>query len=161
VQHIRKSRLTPRSIVGLAFAGAVVALSIGSTVAAAGATVTSGPIHAFATSTDPGITGEAMMVRTADGKTIVSVRVEGLLPNTEYHAHVHKQACDNGLADGHYRFDPEGPAAPPNEIWPDFTTNADGIGIGRAVVDATAGPAAMSVVVHTAAGAKIACADLR
>lgn len=49
---------------------------------------------------------------------------------------------------------------PPNEIWPEFTTNADGIGNGNARVDMTAGPDAVSIVVHDADLAKIACADL-
>jgi len=125
-----------------------------------GATVTAGDIHAFATSIDPAITGHARMVRTADGKTIVTVHVEGLLPDTEYGSHVHKQACADGNAGTHYRFDPTGPALPPNEIWPEFTTNAAGVGNGRAVVDATAGPTAIAVVIHAPGGAKIACADL-
>ena len=97
------------------------------------------------------------MIRTADGKTM---HVEGLLPNTAYGSHVHQQACADGDADGHYKFDPTGPAAPPNEIWPGFTTNAAGVGNGNATVYETAGAAAVSVVVHAPGGAKIACADL-
>jgi Cu-Zn family superoxide dismutase len=100
------------------------------------------------------------MIRTAAGATIVVLHVEGLAPDTTYGAHVHKQACADGDADGHYRFDPTGPATPPNEIWPGFTTNDAGIGDGRAMVDRTAGPSAVSVVVHAPSGAKIACADL-
>ena len=125
-----------------------------------GASVTEGSIHAFATSTDPGIVGRATMVRTADGRTIVVVHVSGLAPDTRYGSHVHLQACASGNAGGHYRFDPAGPATPPNEIHLDFTTNAAGIGLGRAVVDATAGPTAVAVVVHAPGGSKIACADL-
>jgi hypothetical protein len=100
------------------------------------------------------------MVRTADGKTIVSVHVSGLLGNVAYGSHVHKAACNDGAADGHYRFDPNGPADAQNEIWPSFTTNEDGVGNGRAVKDRTAEPSAMSVVVHAPGGAKIGCADL-
>jgi hypothetical protein len=129
-------------------------------VAGSHTTVADGAFHAFATGTGLDISGRAQMVRTADGKTIVSVHVEGLSPNTTYGSHVHQQACAVGEADGHYRFDPSGPATPPNEIWPGFTTNGAGIGNGRAVVQAIAGSAAKSVVVHAPGGAKIACADL-
>jgi len=70
-------------------------------------------------------------------------------------------ACGVGEADGHYRFDPTGPAAPPNEIWPGpLTTTPAGVGNGFTVADGTAGPEAVSVVVHAPGGAKIACADL-
>ena len=129
-------------------------------VAGSHTTVADGAFHAFATGTGLDISGRAQMVRTADGKTIVRVHVEGLAPHTTYGSHVHKQACADGEADGHYRFDPSGPATPPNEIWPGFTTNAAGIGNGRDVVQAIAGAAAKSVVVHAPGGAKIACADL-
>jgi len=151
-----------RILRGLGVVPVLAALSVvaGAPVQADGATVTSGDIGAFATSSDRAITGHATMVRTGDGKTIVSVHVEGLLPNTEYGSHVHKQACSDGNAGTHYRFDPAGAALPPNEIWPEFTTNAAGIGNGRAVVDATAGPTAVAVVIHAPGGAKIACADL-
>jgi hypothetical protein len=122
--------------------------------------VTQGEVHAFATGASLDITGDARMIRTADGKTIVIVHVEGLAPDTAYGSHVHQQACANGEADGHYKFDPAGPATPPNEIWPAFTTNAAGIGNGYASVDGTAGSNAVSVVVHAPGGAKIGCADL-
>ncbi len=129
-------------------------------VLAANATVTRGDLAAFATAAGQALSGRAQMVRTADGKTTVSIRVEGLLPNTAYASHVHAAACAVGDANGHYTFDPAGPALPPNEIWPSFTTNAFGIGNGNATVDATAGAGAVSVVVHAPGGAKIACADL-
>ena len=129
-------------------------------VIAGGATVTRGEISPFATGVGQPITGRAQMVRTADAKTIVSVHVEGLLPNTAYGSHVHQLPCGTSDADGHYKNDPAGPAAPPNEIWPGFTTNDDGIGNGNAIVGWTAGVTAVSVVVHAPGGAKIACADL-
>jgi len=136
--------------------------------ARANAQVTRGTLHPFAAAlTDPALAaeygdlgGHAQMVRTADGKTIVSVHVAGLLGNVAYPSHVHKAACADGAADGHYKFDPSGPADNHNEIWLSFTTGPDGVGNGSSIADRTAGPAAMSVVVHTPGGAKIGCADL-
>lgn len=144
-----------------ALAAALLAIALVPAVAADGALVTRGDMHAFAAGTGLDITGRAQMVRTADGKTIVTVHVTGLAPDTTYGAHVHQQACGVGDADGHYRFDPTGPGVPPNEIWPGFTTNTAGIGNGKATVDRTAGPTAVSVVIHAPGGLKIACADLR
>src|SRR3990172_5140601 len=125
-------------------------------VLADSASVTRGDINAFATGAGLPLDGQAQMVRTADGKTIVTVHVAGLAPNTSYGAHVHQAACRIGDADGHYKFDPAGPAAPPNEIWPAFTTNVAGVGSGIAVADRSAGPTAVSVVIHAPGGAKIA-----
>jgi hypothetical protein len=155
-RYSRKAIVGTSAVVGLA----LMLLAVASSVAAAGATVTRGEFGAFAAGAGLPLSGHAQMVRTADGKTIVSVHVEGLAGGTTYGSHVHQQACANGDADGHYKFDPAGPATPPNEIWPGFTTNAAGIGNGYASVDATAGSAAVSVVVHAPGGAKIACADL-
>jgi hypothetical protein len=141
-------------------AGCLAALTVLG-VDAAGATVTRGDVHSFAAGAGLDISGRAQMVRTADGKTIVTIHVEGLAANTTYGSHVHKQACSDGEADGHYRFDPVGLALPPNEIWPGpVTTNDAGIGNGYVAADGTAGPSAASVVVHAPGGAKIACADL-
>jgi hypothetical protein len=140
--------------------GALAAAAFAPTVLAAGATVTRGDFAAFAAGTGLSITGRAQMVRTADGRTTVSVHVEGLAADTTYGSHVHAAACAIGDADGHYKFDPVGAASPPNEIWPGFTTNDAGVGNGNATVDRTAGATAVSVVVHAPGGAKIACADL-
>ena len=140
-------------------AGLSLAVSMASIVLADGAQVTRGDVHTFAAGTGA-ITGRAQMVRTADGKTIVSLHVEGLDASTTYGSHVHKQACAAGDADGHYKFDPAGAAAPPNEIWLGFTTNAAGVGNSDTTAYAIAGPTAISVVIHAPGGAKIACADL-
>jgi len=138
-----------------------VVLAFAPAALADGSTVTRGAFGAFAAGAGQSITGRAQMVRTADGKTIVTVHVEGLAPNTTYASHVHKQACADGEADGHYRFDPAGAATPPNEIWPGpFTTDGDGVGNANTIASGTAGSAAVSVVVHAPGGAKIACADL-
>jgi hypothetical protein len=140
---------------------AALAISIGlapSTLAAA--QVTRGNFHAFNGSTLP-IAGNATMIRTADGRTIVTIQVTGLVAGDTYASHVHAAACDAGLANGHYKFDPAGATTPPNEIWPGpFTANAAGNGNGFTVADGTAGPSAVSVVIHGTGGAKIGCADL-
>jgi hypothetical protein len=147
---------------GFHIAGAVaLVVMLAPSVLARGATVTRGDFSAFATGVGLPISGHAQMLRTPDGKTIVTVHVQGLAPSTTYGSHVHASACDDGFADGHYKFDPAGPAAPPNELWPGFTTNPAGIGSGSYTAFATAGATAVSVVVHAPGGAKIACADLR
>jgi hypothetical protein len=154
-----RSRLRGRRIAALA-AGASLVLAFVPSALAGGAVVTRGDIQAFATGSGLPISGRAQMVRTADGKTTVSVHVEGLAPDTTYGSHVHQLPCGTSEADGHYKNDPAGPATPPNEIWPGFTTNGGGVGNGNATVDWTAGQTAVSVVVHAPGGAKIACADL-
>jgi hypothetical protein len=141
-------------------AAASLALVLAPSVLALGGPVTRGDIQAFAAGTGMAISGRAQMLRTPDGKTIVSVHVEGLAANTTYGSHVHQLPCGTSDADGHYKHDPAGPATPPNEIWPGFTTNDAGVGNGNATVDWTAGATAVSVVVHAPGGAKIACADL-
>jgi hypothetical protein len=141
-------------------ATAVIAIAFAPNVAAGGAVVTRGEFAAFNGSALP-ISGGATMVRIADGRTYVSIRVTGLDADTTYASHVHAQACDNGLAGGHYKFDPAGATTPPNEIWPGpFTTNAAGAGSSDTMAAGTAGGGAVSVVIHAPGGAKIACADL-
>ncbi len=152
---------TRRAVLALVLGAAFVAAIAGTAGSSTGAVVTSGRFHAFAAGAGMDISGRAQMVRTADGRTIVAIQVQGLNPDTTYGSHVHAAACAVGDADGHYKFDPAGPPAPPNEIWPGpFTTNPAGIGNGLTIADGTAGPTAVSVVVHAPGGAKIACADL-
>ena len=140
--------------------GAAAVLLIAGPAAGTGAEVTRGSFHAFATGAGMDIGGHAVMVRTGDGRTFVSVHLTGLSADTTYGAHVHKAACAVGDADGHYQFVPGGGANDVNEIWPGFTTNANGVGNGNARNEGIAAPAAVSVVVHAPGGAKIACADL-
>lgn len=136
-------------------------------VSAQGAEVTKGFLESFAAGsghTDYGdVDGKATMIRTPSGKTIVVVTARGLTPGETYGSHVHKQACDNGDAGGHYSFGfaVPGGALDGSEIWPGpFTANAAGHAVGWTVVGATAEADAMSVVIHAPGGAKIACADL-
>ncbi len=153
----------------LATAGLALALALATGGAAApamgapGATVTAGEVHPFAVGAGLDLGGRAHMVRTADGRTVVSLHVTGLTPGATYAAHVHAAPCAVGEADGHYMHDPAGPVTPPNEIWPGpLTANPAGVAHGRTVADLTAGPSAVSVVVHRPGPTpnKIACADL-
>ena len=77
---------------------------------------------------------------------------------------MHKLACSDHDADGHYKFPapvPGGDSPTSDEIWPGpVTANPGGIAHGATMVGAVAGPDAVSVVVHDPSGAKIACADL-
>lgn len=159
---MRQTRRFPRARRRLATtaAGLGIAMLLAPSVMAGGATVTRGEFSAFAAGAGMAITGRAQLIRTPDGKTIVSVHVEGLSPNTAYPSHVHQLPCGTSDADGHYKHDPAGPATPPNEIWPAFTTNDAGVGNGNATADWVARATAVSVVVHAPGGAKIACADL-
>ncbi|NHC46334.1 superoxide dismutase family protein [Motilibacter aurantiacus] len=114
------------------------------------------------------------------GGTEVVLRVRGLLPDREYGAHVHVNACGaTGAAAGpHYQYvvDPVQPsvdpayANPENEIWLDFTTDARGNAVARAEVDwqFPANRRAGSVVIHAEhtstepgmagmAGARVGC----
>ncbi|MGH8913789.1 MAG: hypothetical protein ACRDZM_04645 [Acidimicrobiia bacterium] len=136
-------------------------------LSALGGEVTKGSFQSFAVGAGHAeygdVGGKATMVRTASGATIVEVNATGLTPGETYGSHVHKQACANGDAGGHYSFGfpVPGGALDESEIWPGpFTANAAGHVVGKAVVDATAGSTAVSVVIHAPGGAKIACADL-
>jgi hypothetical protein len=136
-------------------------------ISAQGAKVTMGSFEPFAAGAGHDIYGDiagnARMIRTATGTTTVVVNVIGLAPGETYGSHVHNQSCATGDAGGHYSFGyvVPGGALDGSEIWPGpFTANAAGNAVGLTVVGATAGPTAVSVVIHAPGGAKIACADL-
>lgn len=120
------------------------------------------------------ISGVASLRRTKHS-TYGRVMVRGLTPDVVFAAHVHSQACSDNMAGGHYRDDPNGAAAPPNELWLSSSTNpTDGIlanshGVARGTGSApwVARRDAVSIVIHfilpggnTSGGTKIACADL-
>jgi hypothetical protein len=122
------------------------------------------------------IEGFAQITRT-DAGTEVKVVVRGLEPATTYAAHSHDAPCSAASpGGGHYKNDPAGPSAPPNELWlssrddptAGIRSNFGGVAHGRGSADWVARPEAQSVVIHyippggtTAGGPKIACADLR
>jgi hypothetical protein len=154
--------------IGAVAAGAVLAITVASAGSTTGAQVTQGAVVPFAAGASLDIGGHAQMVRRPSGTTVVELHVDGLRPGGSYASHVHKQACADGEADGH--FQQSGPAAgitPPNEIWPGngpWTANPAGNGDVRTTAPYVAGAAAVSVVVHDlslpSTANKVACADL-
>jgi hypothetical protein len=109
------------------------------------------------------ISGQALLVRTGEDETKVSVQVVGLLEETEYPVHVHNLPCEF-LAGTHYKFDPaETDTVEANEVWPMFETDAAGVGMAEVTVDHWLRGDAMAVVVHDPevdGNPKMACADL-
>ena len=155
------------AVAAVATAGTVAAVIAAAPSGADSATVTRGEFAPFSIGTGLPISGRAQMVRTADGKTIVSVHLQGLEAGATYPVHVHAGDCaTNAGGGGHYFFAaavPGGAGPASNEIWPGpVTATNGGTASGNATVDATAGASAMSVVVHRAGAVpnKIACADL-
>jgi hypothetical protein len=97
------------------------------------------------------LAGEATLER-ADGGTIVSLRVTGLEPSTEYVAHLHSGSCDEtDPGDPHFKFDPKGSDEPPNEIHLEFSSKADGAAKAKAASkrEVPLGEAG-SIVIHEA-----------
>jgi hypothetical protein len=121
------------------------------------------------------ISGSAKLKLSRHG-TVVKVVVRGLVPGRTYAAHLHSGACSDANPGGvHYKNDPAGPSAPPNELWlsstedptAGITANEEGVARGRGSADWVAKSNTLSVVIHnipaggnTAGGPKIACADL-
>ncbi|MEO3810823.1 superoxide dismutase family protein [Sphaerisporangium sp. B11E5] len=115
----------------------------------------------------------------ADGRMQVMLRTRGLVPNRQYGAHAHTNQCGARGDDAgpHYQHmkDPKSPSTDPkyanprNEIWLDFTTDAQGNGVAKAVQAwRFTDRQAKSVVIHAEhthtgaghagqAGARLAC----
>jgi hypothetical protein len=117
----------------------------------------------------PKIGGRAFMVVTTRSTT-TSVDATGLDGKATYIAHVHSQPCATNEGGPHFKFDPNGPSMPPNEIWMTPIKVDAGEGTATTTSKGSAGREANSVVIHLkrAAGAladeanppKLACADL-
>ena len=136
MNHVSTTARTRRMLLAALLGAALVAAFARTALSSSGAVVTSGTFHEFASGAGMDISGRAQMVRTAEGRTIVAIQVRGLNPNTTYASHVHAATCGVGDADGHFKFDPAGPPAPPNEIWPGpFSTNPAGIGNGFTIAE--------------------------
>ena len=105
------------------------------------------------------MTGTADIARS-DAGTTVTLQVSGLIAGEDYISHLHDGPCSD-LGGDHYRFDPGGSEFPPNEIHLAFTADGDGNGFMTAENEMTAGPEAISIVVHPAEllDNKIACAE--
>lgn len=133
----------------------------GSAAAGAGQ-VASGDLKTYAAGLERGyqISGKAILLRTADGRTLAKVQAWGLASQTTYPVHVHNAPCAVNNGGGHYQHEVGGAVDSINEIWPGITSNVAGHGVGHAANDFTARPEAQAVVIHDTDGARIACADL-
>jgi Cu-Zn family superoxide dismutase len=156
----------------------VAGLGLLAPAAQASTTVSRGRFHTLAAGSAMGldIRGSALLIRSPDGTTRAIVVVRGLQPGVTYASHVHNMPCSApNPGGGHYKNDPSGPSAPPNELWLSSTAdptagiraNRGGVAIGRGEAPWVARPDARSIVIHaippggtTAGGPKIACADL-
>lgn len=130
----------------------------------------------------PGATASVTAMES-DGSTTVTLEVAGLQPDRAYGAHAHAQPCGPTGADAGPHFqheqDPQSPsvdpafANPENEIWLDFSTDAQGAATTTSTVDWTfpEDRRASSVIIHemptkTAAGEagvagdRLACIDV-
>ncbi|ALE75222.1 superoxide dismutase [Pseudonocardia sp. EC080610-09] len=120
-----------------------------------------GPAYTYDTALVPA--GATLEVSSGNdgGSTTTTLRVSGLVPNRAYGSHAHTMPCgpDAGDAAGpHYQLsqDPVTPsvdpayANPQNEIWLDFTTDAEGNAEATSTVPWTFPDdrRAASVVVH-------------
>lgn len=108
------------------------------------------------------ILGSGKLERKANGTTVASVALSGLLPNTAYTGHVHDRPCHISGGGGHYKLDYSNAlAVESNEIWIRVTTDASGSGSGSTMSQAIARPEAQSIVIHDPTdGGRIACMDL-
>lgn len=98
-------------------------------------------------------------VATPQGRTIVTLTVTGMQPDETYGAHAHTAGCALDVKGaGHWQKVPlpadvansPAHANPQNEIWLDLTTDAEGNGSAKAVVDWQFRPAEAprSVIIH-------------
>lgn len=110
------------------------------------------------------ITGHAVMVRVPrTDSTKVIVIAKGLDPHRPYKVHVHNASCDAVPAGGgHYQHQVGGDVDAINEIWPVFTTDGGGVGVGWAVHRHVARADAQAVVIHWPedSSVRLACLDL-
>ena len=123
----------------------------------------------------PDVRGTAQVIRS-ETHTFVEVLVTGLEPGVVYDAHLHEGTCADPTSP-HYKNDPAGPAAPPNELWPSsdpadptagLIADETGVARGFGVADWVARPTARAIWIHEPpadptdphAHARIGCADL-
>lgn len=107
------------------------------------------------------ITGRATLKITSEGMSSAKVMIRGLASDTAYSAHVHNKSCSEGGGAHYLQTVVDGDVAE-NGLFPYFTTNTNGYGVGMAEQNFVVRADARSVVVHEpGTGARIACADLR
>ena len=166
---------TTLAAVSTAVVAAACAALLASAPAVAGTGTVEGPMTAFA---DPygdgranpaaGVSARVHAVATGTDRSVVTLHVDGLVPDRGYGAHVHVGACADNKGRGHYMHDPAAGATADNEVWLDMVANAAGRGHAQALVEWTfrAGEA-RSVVLHDrvtdaagTAGPKLACLDV-
>lgn len=130
-----------------------------------GAQVSSGRVQTLAGWPGDDLEGGAVMIRSggAGGRTIISIHLRGLDPNTTYPVHVHNRPCSfTPPGGGHYQHLVGGAVDATNEVWPTVSTNAHGNGVGFATHDHRARQEAQAIIVHNPANTSIrlACIDL-
>ena len=111
-----------------------------------------------------GVSGTAYVAEDAPGApgTTWTVRMAGLAPDTEYVGHLHVDACSDGNAGDHFKFDPSGSDMPPNEVHIGFTSDSAGNAEATVTNEQAVGEGVKAAVIHPAATMdnKLACADL-
>lgn len=170
----------PRHLAVVSAVSALGLLAASPALASADRVRAEGPLVAYSAAVPAGAHARVQAVYNAAGSTVVTLQVRGLQPNTEYGAHAHRNACGaTGAAAGpHFQHvvDPVQPSTDPayanprNEIWLDFTTDAEGNGSAQALVrwQFSADRRAGSVIIHEhgtshdpgsagTAGARLAC----
>lgn len=124
--------------------------------------IATGGFRAIAPYTNIG--GRALMVRTLDGNTNLSISITGVSPTVMYTAHLHAAPCQFA-GGGHYKIDPAvTTTVETNELWLKGTSTDGGVVTSLASFTHKARGDALSVVIHdpnsATPGAKMACADL-
>lgn len=106
------------------------------------------------------VEGTAWLAQHEKGTT-VTLSMRGLDPDADYISHLHVNPCSEENGGPHFRFDPDGPGTPPNEVHLAFTSDAKGKGTMTVNNDRRTGKGAASLVVHPqlALDNRIACVD--
>lgn len=142
-------------VAGVVLAGCVTSSHDGGGSAGAEPQAAAAPLGVFALLPNAppafvGLDGTAELTDGPEGGSDMSITLSGLKPNVRYLSHVHVGACDQPDPGGpHFKFDPNGRDAPPNEIHLRFGSNATGSATAsahskRVLPDGAAG----SIVVH-------------
>ena len=109
------------------------------------------------------IKGRAQLTwRLTEGVTDIEVYAYGLSASTAYGVHLHALPCAISAGGPHYKIDPTiAETLADNELWPAFTTDANGAGRASIRADHLVRGDALSVVIHNPEdGSKMSCADL-